>query len=114
MDTNISAKIDAFFTQFKHQVYKKGELLIRADDDPSGIFHLKSGYVKKYCISKKGDELIVNVFKPISFFPMSWVINNTPNDYFYEAMTEADIWRAPKEEVLKFIKAEPDVLYDLL
>ena len=114
MDKVIADKLETFFTQFKHQVYKKGEILVRADDNPSGIFYLKTGMVKKYGISNKGDELIVNVFKPISFFPMSWAINNTPNEYFYEAMTDVDIWRAPKEEVIKFIKAEPEILYDLM
>ena len=84
------------------------------DDDPPGIFYLKSGRVKEYAISKKGDELVVNMFKPISFFPMSWAINNTPNMYFFEAIIDIEVWRAPKDKVLEFIKANPDVLCDLL
>ena len=107
-------KLDTFFSQFKHQTYKKGEILIRADDNPAGILYLKEGIVKKYAISRKGEELVVNLFKPLSFFPMSWAINNTENKYFYEAMTPIEVWRAPKEEVVAFIKREPDVLYDLL
>jgi CRP-like cAMP-binding protein len=114
MDTTISEKIDNFFLLYKHQLYKKGELLIRADDSPSGVFYLKEGNVKEYAISKKGEELVINVFKPTSFFPMSWAINETPNSYFYEAMTDVEIWRAPKEDVLTFIKNNPDVLYDLM
>jgi CRP-like cAMP-binding protein len=114
MDELISKKIDDFFSQFKHQSYKKGEILIRADDIPSGIFYLKEGLVKKYAISKKGDELIVNVFKPVSFFPMSWAINDSKNDYFYEAITELTIWKAPKDDALVFVKKNPDVLFDLL
>ena len=58
MDEVLASKIDAFFNKFKHQVYKKGEILIRADDNPSGIFYLKSGGVKEYCISKKGEEIV--------------------------------------------------------
>ncbi|CAN5130130.1 Crp/Fnr family transcriptional regulator [soil metagenome] len=114
MDRLIADKLDKYFTSFKQQQYKKGEILIRADDNPQGIYYLKSGVVKKYAISKKGDELVVNLFKPISFFPMSWAINDSPNAYYYEAMTDLDIYRAPKEEVVKFIKSEPDVLYDLM
>src|SRR6266545_4746184 len=98
MDTAVLNKIDAFFIQFKQQTYKKGEILIRADDDPSGIFYLKNGVVKEYAISKKGDELVINIFQPISFFPMSWVINETHNIYFFEAMTDVTLWRAPKDE----------------
>ena len=114
MDKKIADKIDNYFKQFKHQIYRKGEILIRADDDPPGVFYLTSGYVKEYAISKNGDELIINVFKPIAFFPMSWAINLTPNEYFYEAVTDAEVWRIPKEKVVNFIKNNPDVLYDLM
>ena len=107
-------KLDSFFIQYKQQIYKKGEILIRADDNPLGIFFLKSGIIKKYVISKKGDELVVNLFKPDSFFPMSWAINDTPNIYYYEARTDAEVWRAPKDAVLTFIQENPDILYDLL
>lgn len=114
MDSKIAKKVEAFFTQFKHQVYEKGEILVRADDDPAGVFYLKEGVVKKYAISKKGDELVVTIFKPLSFFPMSWAINSTPNQYFYEAMTDLDIWRAPQKEVIDFVKREPEVLFNLM
>lgn len=114
MDINIQKKLDIFFRQFKFKKYKKGELLIRADDDPSGIFYLKEGIVKEYTISKKGDELILNIYKPISFFPMSWAINDTSNNYYFEAVTDTLLWRAPKSGAVEFIKSNPDVLYDLL
>lgn len=114
MDEVVLEKINTFFVQFKHQVYKKGEILIRSDDTPSGVFYLKEGSVKKYAISKRGDELVVNIFKPVSFFPMSWAVNSSPNEYYYEALTDADVWRAPQHEVRQFIKNNPDVLYDLL
>lgn len=114
MDSSISKKLEEFFTQFKHQSYKKGEILIRADDNPSGVFYLKEGTVKKYAISQNGDEVVLNIFKPISFFPMSWAINESPNTYFYEARTDVEIWKAPREEVIGFIKKNPDVLYDLM
>ncbi len=114
MDELISKKVEQFFTQYKQQKYKKGEILVRAGDDPTGIFYLKEGIVKKYAISRKGDEMIVNVFKSVSFFPMSWAINKTPNSYFYEALTNLNVHRAPEDDVNNFIKDEPDVMYDLL
>lgn len=114
MDTKIAKKLEEFFIQFKHVTYKKGEILVRADDDPSGVFYLATGTVRKYAISQKGDELVVNIFKPISFFPMSWAINNDQNDYFYDALTPVEIYRAPKEKVVEFIKNNPDVLFDLM
>lgn len=114
VETKILTKLEEFFAQFKHQVYKKGEILVRADDNPPGVFYLRQGCVKEYAISKKGDELVVNIFKPIAFFPMSWAINLTPNQYFFEAVTDVDVWRSPREKVIEFIKNNPDVLYDLM
>lgn len=114
MDKFIEDKLDAFFSQYKHQNYKKGEILVRADDNPSGVFYLKDGVVKKYAISRKGEELIVNLFKSISFFPMSWAMNDSPNKYFYEAMTPVEVRKAPREQVLEFIKKEPEILYNLM
>ncbi len=114
MNEAVSKKIESFFTKFKHQVYKKGEILVRADEDPSGIFYLKDGIVREYAISKNGDEIVVNIFKPYSFFPMSWAINNTKNRYFFEAVTPVEVWKASKEKAVEFIKQEPEVLYNLL
>ncbi|HRN95849.1 MAG TPA: Crp/Fnr family transcriptional regulator [Candidatus Levybacteria bacterium] len=114
MDTTISKKVLNFFSQFKELSYKKGEILIRADDDPAGIFYLVKGEVKEYAISKKGEELIINVFKKQSFFPMSWAINQTHNEYFFEAMTDVTVYRASREDSIDFIKKNPDVAYNLL
>jgi CRP-like cAMP-binding protein len=114
MESKVSDKLKSFFTQFKIQTYKKGEILIRADEDPSGIFYLKEGIVKEYVISKKGDEVVVNMFKPVSFFPMSWAINNTSNEYYFEAMTDVSLHKAPREKTVEFLMGNSDVLFDLL
>jgi len=114
VDINIQQKLDTFFKGFHNKRCKKGEILIRADENPPGIFYLKEGIVKQYAISGKGDELIINLFKPNSFFPMSWAINDTPNDYYFEVLTDSEIFQAPKNKVVEFIKSNPDVIFNLL
>lgn len=114
MDESIQAKVDIFFRKYKKHSYKKGEIMIRADDEPQGIMYLTSGRVKAYSISRKGEEVIVNIFKEGSFLPMSWAVNDSPNTYFYEALTQVELWRAPKADVLSFLHSEPEVLFDLL
>lgn len=114
MENALKEKLDAFFTKYKHQLCKKGEILIRADEEPSAILYLKNGRVKEYAISHKGNEIVVGVFKPISFFPMSWAVNKTENHYYYEAIEDIDVWKAPADDVVTFVKNEPDVLLDLL
>jgi CRP-like cAMP-binding protein len=114
MEEPIKRRVEDFFAQFKHQKYRKGEVLIRADGEPLGIFFLKEGIVKQYSISKKGEEIVVNIFKPYTFFPMTWAVNKTPNRYYFEAVKESETWLAPSEEVVNFVKNDPEVLFDLL
>src|SRR3989338_1474157 len=103
-----------FYKQFTIREYKKGETLIRADDDPQGIFCLKKGYVRQYTISKTGFELTLHILKPISYFPMVWAINGTPNIYFFEALTAVEVGRAPRDQVVNFIKDKPTVIFELM
>lgn len=114
VDEIIVKRLDDFFSNYKFQKYKKGELLIRADENPTGIFYLKKGIVKEYSISKKGDELVVNIFKSQAFFPMSWALNNTQNSYFFEATEDLELWKAPREDVIDFLQKNPNVTLDLL
>lgn len=114
MNQNVIRELDKFFSQFKYQSFREGEILIRADENPTGIFYLKEGMVKEYAISRKGEELVVNIFKPGAFFPMTWGINETPNRYFFEAISSVEVWKAPREKVVDFLQQEPEVMFDLL
>ena len=105
---------ETFYKQFQIRNYKKGEMLIRADDDPQGIFCLTKGYVRQYTISKTGFELTLHILRPIAYFPMVWAINGTPNVYYFEALTPVEVGRAPRDEVVNFIKDKPTVIFELL
>lgn len=114
MDTSVKQKLDNFFKAYKNQKFKKGELLVRADDDPAGVFYLVDGVVRRYSISSSGEELNLNIFKPISFFPMDWAINQTSSSHYYEAMTTVEVFRAPRDETVRFFKENNDVMFDLI
>lgn len=114
MSPNKIEKFKDFYDQFKLRHYKKNETLIRADDDPQGIFYLKEGYIRQYSISKTGVELTLHILKPPAFFPMVWAINGTPNIYYFEALTPVEVGRAPREDVVRFIKDKPDIIFELM
>ncbi len=99
--------IDVFFSQFTKLTYAKGEVVLRAGDPPAGVLYLKKGFVRQSFIAQNGDMLVVHVYRPGSFFPMTWVINDTPNRYYFEALTPVEILRAPREEVRRFLKQNP-------
>lgn len=114
MGINKTKEFETFYKQFVTRNYKKGEMLIRADDDPQGIFCLTKGYVRQYTISKNGFELTLHILKPISYFPMVWAVNGTPNIYYFEALTPVEVGRAPREDVVNFIKDKPTIIFELL
>lgn len=111
---DVSSKIEEFFSKHRSRNYAKGQILILSGDDTSYIYNLVEGKVKQYDVSYRGDEIIVNVFKPPAFFPMSLAINKTPNPYIYEAETDIVIRQVPADQVIDFIKDNPDVMFDLL
>ena len=114
MNIDRSKEFEIFYNQFSTRIYKKGETLIRADDNPQGIFCLTKGYVRQYTISKTGIELTLQILKPITYFPLIWAINGAPNIYFYEALTSVQVGRAPKDQVVNFIKNKPAIILELM
>lgn len=114
MTPEIAQKIDQQFSKYPLRTYLKGQILIFADENPEHIFYITKGRVREYDISYRGDEAIVSIFKPPAFFPMSWAINRTPNTYFYKTEEETELHIVPVDDALEFIKANPDVLLDLL
>jgi CRP-like cAMP-binding protein len=114
MDSDITAKIEAFFASYNTRHYKKGHILIYTGDEVPYVYHLLAGNVKQYAISYRGDEAVLNIFKPPAFFPMSHVINKTSAKYIFEAETDIAVRQAPADMVIDFLQHNADVLYDLL
>ena len=114
MTSDVAQKINDFFASYRLQYFKKRHILIYAGNEPPGIFYLISGQVREYDISDSGDEIVVNIFKPPAFFPMSWAINKTPNQYFFETTSPVSLKQAPADEALAFLKTNLDVVFDLL
>ena len=114
MNTRVARKIEEFFAKYPLRYFDKSQILIYAGDEPPGIFHLVTGQVRQYDITDRGEEVVVDVFKSPAFFPMTWAINKTPNQYFFETAMPTEIRMAPAGDVVTFLKANHDVTYDLL
>jgi len=110
-DPKAVKNIDGFFAHYSSMTYKKGEFILRAEDMPYGVYYLKSGYVRQYLLSPSGETFIVHIYKPGSFFPLTWILNDTPNVYHFEAITPVTVVRAPKDVFLAFLKDHPDALF---
>lgn len=113
MENSIKNKLEKFFQQFPLLAFKKSGVILSAGDTPAGVYYLKKGLVRQYVLSKKGEILVIHIFRPGSFFMMMWAINNSPNTYYFDAITPVEVFRSPLSDVRHFIKNEPDILFDL-
>jgi CRP/FNR family transcriptional regulator, cyclic AMP receptor protein len=114
MKTPLQKLDENFFAQFKStQKFKKNQLIFGPGAEPSGVFYIKSGFIRLYTISESGKEITFNIFKEGTYFPMIWALNNTPNIYFFESLTDTQLLKAPRDEIVKLVESDSTVLYDL-
>lgn len=107
-------KLLRFFTKGKEISYKKGEIIIRPDDAPSGVFYINKGYVRVYSITVDGDEKIHIIYKKGEVFPLLWAIRDIRKDVYYEALDDLKLRRVSKDQFTDFIKEDPVVLHELI
>lgn len=114
MTTNLEQDTQHFFSHYRLRRFNKGQILILDGDGASNVYHLVSGRVKMYDVTYRGEEVILNVFKPPSFFPMSLALSNGNNPYIYEAETDIEVHIVPANEVVDWLKTSPEITLDLL
>jgi len=111
---DITSKVTNFFESYPLRTYSKRELLLHAEEPINSVFYVVEGRVSQYDIAPNGNEVVVNVFKPGAFFPMSTAMNDVENHYFFESSLKTKVHIAPKADVVRFLHENPDVLFDLL
>ncbi len=112
--SDTSEKVAKFFTAYPLQTFEKRHIMVRAEESLPGVFYIIEGRVSQYDITPSGNEVVVNVFKPGAFFPMSWAMNHTPNQYIFEASSKVSAHVVPAADAVQFLKDNPDVTHDLL
>jgi len=103
-----------FFSQFNVIKYSKGETILRAGDLAQGVYFLKSGYAKLNAISSEGKELTMVIYGAGDFFPVVWTFfGQRPSIYSYEAVTDIQILRAPREKFIEFINTDKEIFLEV-
>jgi CRP/FNR family cyclic AMP-dependent transcriptional regulator len=114
MPADTRAKVHELLSHYPRRTYPKAQILIFANEKPEHIFYIIRGRVRKYDTSYRGEDVVVNVFRPPAFFPMSWAINHTPNKYFYKTEIETEVHVIPVGDTLTLLQENPDITLDLL
>jgi CRP/FNR family cyclic AMP-dependent transcriptional regulator len=82
----------------KQHICDKGLLLVDANEEPRGVFYIRSGYVKGYRISKEGEVQLVAILGSHEIFPLYWALDEDHDRHFYETMSETVVQLLPKSE----------------
>jgi CRP/FNR family transcriptional regulator len=90
--------------------YKKGEIIIRPEDEPGGVYLIEWGFVKAYTITKYGEENLLLVRSMGSIFPLIWAFTGEHREVTYEAMEPTSIWRVSRQDYLDFLDRNPDIM----
>lgn len=109
-----SKKTELFFQQYETKSYKKGQLILFANDKPAYAYYLTKGWVRQYDITKKGNEIIVNIFRPGSSFLVLTALTNLPSTYYFSAGSDVTLHCIPVQDAVKFVSNNPDILQDML
>lgn len=90
-------ELTRFFKGGTRLTYSKGEIIIRPEDTPQGVFFIEEGFVKSYDITKYGEENLLVIRKSGQIFPILWTMTDERTDVFYQAMSDTVLYRVDRK-----------------
>ncbi len=106
--------VETFRTRGVKQTYRKGDLIIRPGEVPSGIFYISEGLVKAYTMTKYHEESLLIIRKRDEFFPLIWAITGEERQIIYQALAPTIVWKISRATFLNHLVQKPDALAPLL
>lgn len=84
--------------------YEKDEVIIRAEDIPSGVYYINSGWVKAYTLNKDKEPAIIMTLFPGDIFPCAWALTGIEYELNFAALGETEVLRVPTKRFNEAIK----------
>jgi CRP-like cAMP-binding protein len=88
--------------------YRKGDVIFAQGDVANAVFFINDGKVKLSVVSKRGKEAVVGLLEAGSFFGEGCLNGHTRRLATASALTEGQVMRLAKKEMLRVLQAEPD------
>ncbi len=102
------------FKNGRQLTYKHGDVILRAEDTPSGVYYITSGWVKVYENSLKGEEKILMTLMTGDIFPCAWAVSDIPHNVNFAALDSTRLLRIPVSKFRNAIMSQPDYAGELL
>lgn len=104
----------SFLSQHPVRSYARREVLLQQDDVPEAVFVIKRGIVKSYNLTAQGEEKPITFILKDEVFPIGWVLaRQEKSQYYYEALSDVEVYVVPHDEYIRFLKTEPACLFEL-
>jgi CRP-like cAMP-binding protein len=99
----------------------KGQI-IQSTDDRRVFNYITSGFVKRYLIANDGSLGVQVIYGPGDVFPITLAfsvlfdqkINESPETYYYESMTEVEVYTVNEEALKDSVEKNPRLYKDLM
>ncbi len=96
--------------------------IIQSTDDRRVFNYIREGYVKRYLIRNDGSLGVQVIYRPGDVFPITLAfsvlfdqsISESPETYYYETMTEAEIYTINEITLKEKVDADPTLYKDLM
>lgn len=103
----------------KQYKFPKGQVVTFGDSE--SIYLIKSGYIRRYLITKDGSISIQIIYGPGDIFPLSPVRRSIFNaaayeaqeQYYHEAMTDLEIFSTSVSHLMEALEENPLIYKDL-
>ena len=104
----------AYFRQHGQKaIYKKGQLLVRRQEQSPWMFFIENGFVKMMFTNETGEERVLGFGLPGMTIAQSGSFYTLPHtELEYEAHTECTVWRVPREQFIKDMASDPALMAD--
>jgi len=118
---NIQKDLLRLLLNGRNYKFKKGQILADTESS-SSISLVTSGYVKRFQIMDDGSISIQSIYGPGKIFPITFVFKALLNQeiysgrevFYYEAMTNGEIYKLSDEDLVKSVENDPSLYKDLL
>ena len=107
-------ELHSLFQAGRRLNFQKGELIIRANEEPRGIYKIESGIVKVYALSRHNDQHIHHFFGPGDFIALLWAFQDYSRNLYYECLEKVTVSVVSKDEFLEFVKKNDPVMLEIL
>ena len=104
MDLKIKAEIEEFLKKGRVIRYKKGQILVRPEDDLGKIVLEKEGYARVYKMTDDGKEISWPSIRPMWVYSISSALLERENEYYAEAVTDLEAYVVSVNDFMEFLK----------